>query len=323
LAVEECRQAQPCRTFLSLHPPLASRTGSHCPEKAPTSRPPPPTGTAPTPLTRPPRAGLSLPQEWRCALGAGHRTSVDLYQLYQAVVMRGGIPSKAPDEDWLSLLRACMVLGNPGPAAPNAMRALFAARIRGFLDFMADLVKQYEIAKRDGGAGGGGGAAAGGSGSGGGSRQQLQPRGASNDNIWAQTAARQRPAPGSGAKGGSSSGGARPAQQQQHHHHPKPAAAAARTPEPQFPDPVPGDRLRSMLVFMRAASLGLAEKPYSAATAPAAALARRYRAGFARLKAASRCDLPQELYPLFGAKERPPAPRRSGRSRPQRASVSE
>jgi hypothetical protein len=295
---------------------------------------------------------------------------VDLYQLYQSIVTRGGIAADAPDPDWLSLARAAAPPPPPAGAAPApagaaaaaAVRQLYQARVRGFLDFMADLVLQYEIAKREGAAraaaqqgaprgqyghrhqrqrapqapaapaaaenGSCGYAAESGSDVPAHEQQQQQQQqrqrpGSSGLHHLDSRPASQRPA-GRGAAPAGGRGGivrlgqqqAQPAPRQQQRQSSLASRPAARSPAPEVPDPVPGDRLRSALAWVRGASLGLAEKPYADVTAVNAALWRRYRGALGRAAAASRAALPLELYPLFGA-EPPAAPRRSGRTRAQ------
>jgi hypothetical protein len=210
---------------------------------------------------------------------------VDLYQLYQAIVARGGIAPAAPDAEWAALLQAAAVTGAAaGGGGAAAMRGLFQSRIRGFLEFMADLVRQYELAKREG------------------VRKQQAKAGRA---AAAAAAAGARPGLQRPAPGGRSSGGGAAA-----------AAAAQRSPGPEVPDPVPGDRLRSMLLWLRRGPLEFAEQPYAEASARNAALARRYKAAFGRVALAMRAPLPPELHQLFGV-QAPAAPRRSGRTRQQ------
>jgi hypothetical protein len=110
---------------------------------------PPSPATATAAPTHPP--GLATLPAWRCPIGGPYQAVIDLYQLYEAIVARGGIEADAPDAAWWELSDAATAAaGAPRPLpreallAPAQMRQVYNARIRGFLAFMGDLVKQYE-----------------------------------------------------------------------------------------------------------------------------------------------------------------------------------
>jgi hypothetical protein len=269
------------------HPPSLTRAVlGLAPRSLPTRHPPAPRA----PRAAPTATGLSVPANWRCSLNVVNQqlVIVDLYQFYQCVVSRGIAPS-APDPEWAALLQACAVTGRAAASggaaalAAAAIRQAYHSRIRGFIDFVADLVRQYEIAKREG---------------------TKRQHAATDTAVGAD---RQRPvrppvaAAAAGGRGGSGGYG---------------GAAAQRSPAPEPPDPFPSDRLRSAVVWLRRAALECATAPHAEATAHNAALARRYKQTLQRAAAATRAALPQELYPLFGA-QAPAALRRSGRTRQQ------
>jgi hypothetical protein len=109
---------------------------------------------------------------WRCPLGGTHATVLDLYLLYEAIVARGGVEDAAADAVWWQLAAAAtsgpegaIPVPRAGLLPPAQMRKVYAARIAGFIDFMADLVRRFEEKEQrqqqPAGPAPGGGAAAG------------------------------------------------------------------------------------------------------------------------------------------------------------------
>lgn len=156
---------------------------------------------------------------------------IDLYRMYQATVARGGITLDAADHEWCALAAGCSLTGAPAAVTGTAIaiRSMYNARMRGFVDFMADLVRQYEIAKREAMPPG--------------MRPKPEPRG------WAGAAPHPpRPKP--------------PPQRPTHVHvgpryRPPHQGGPARTPPPEVPDLVPGKPLVSMVRWLQHASLGI------------------------------------------------------------------